>query len=222
MSPELLAVAPPPAAAATAATFRPAALPVTAAPADQGPSDRARAAGYAAGWAAGARAAAEAAAQQQQRFAAEHARAEATRDAAVADALDVLERTVAAVAARAVPVVDGLRRTVHEAALELTSALLGQELTPGPRSARALLGRALALPVEVGVHTVRMNPADLEQVRALLATSAGVALPDGVDLVADPTLAPGDAVSEYPAGYLDAQVSTALDRARRALLEGEA
>jgi flagellar assembly protein FliH len=201
---------------ATVATFRPAALLATSA----GEVDtRARAAGYAAGWAAGARAAAEAAAEQEARRAQQHAQAQAQRDAAVADAVDALERTVLAAAARTAPVVDQVRRGVYEAALELAAAVLQRELTPGPDSARALLERVLAIPADLGVHTVRLNPADLAQVRALVSAPA---LPAGVELVADPSLAPGDTVSVHPTGYLDGQVRAALDRARRVLLEDQA
>lgn len=36
-------------------------------------------------------------------------------------------------------------------------------------------------------------------------------------LVPDPSIAPGDAIGELPAGWLDARISTALARAREAL-----
>ena len=179
---------------------------------------RARAAGYAAGWTAGARAAAAAGAEQQRRLAEEHERAEAERDAAVGDALGLLGRAVAAASGRTVPVLDDARRAVYQAALDLAAAVLQRELAPGPGSARALLERALALPVEVGVHTVRMHPRDLAEVQALLATGSA-RLPVGVALTADALLAPGDAVSVHPAGLLDARIATALDRAREILLE---
>jgi flagellar assembly protein FliH len=44
-------------------------------------------------------------------------------------------------------------------------------------------------------------------------------VPDGVELVADPQLARGDAVAELADGYLDARLSTALARVRRVLEE---
>lgn len=201
---------------ATVTSFRPAALVATT----SGDVDaRARAAGYAAGWAAGARAAADAAVEHEARRAQQHAQAEARRDAAVADAVDALERTVLAAAARTAPVVDQVRRGIYEAALELAAAVLQRELTPGPDSARGLLERVLAVPADLGVHTVRLHPADLAELRALVPAPV---LPAGVELVADPTLAPGDTVSVHPSGYLDGQVRSALDRARRVLLEDQA
>ncbi len=48
----------------------------------------------------------------------------------------------------------------------------------------------------------------------------GAGAPDGVRFVADRTLNPGDAVGELPDGWLDARITTALDRARAALLGG--
>jgi flagellar assembly protein FliH len=74
------------------------------------------------------------------------------------------------------------------------------------------------------VHTVRLHPRDLAVLRAVLASDATAGdvlagLPDltGVELVADAGLAPGDAVGEFPEGYLDGRVVAALDRARAAL-----
>lgn len=202
----------------TATSFRPASLTTTAA---QGSADRpgeesARAAGFAAGWAAGARAAADAAGHQQRQLAEQHARAEAARAALVTAAVEALHRAAAALAATTTPVVQEVTAGVHEAALALAEAVLDRELTPGPDSARALLTRIGALPADLGVHTVRMSAADLAHVKDVLAATPAL-LPSGVTLVADPSLAPGDVVSEHAAGFLDAQVRTALARARRAL-----
>ncbi|WP_149203357.1 FliH/SctL family protein [Actinotalea subterranea] len=203
--------------------FRPAQLAPTTTTAAAGETEnRARAAGYAAGWSAGARAAADAAVTQQRRLAEQNERAEASRQAALADAMLVLERAVQATSARVVPVVDDARRAMYDAALELAAVVLQRELADGAGSVRDLLARALAVPAEVGVHTIRLNPTDLARVQDAVATGDGVPLPTGVSLVADPRLAPGDVISEYPGGFLDGQVAAALDRARRALLEDQA
>lgn len=194
-------------------TFRLAPLAPTA----RAARERDRAAGYAAGWAAGARAAAEQAAQQRAALAAEHRAAEERREAAVRGAVDRLARAAAAADTRAALVVADVRRALAQAAIELAEAVLDRELGDGPASARAALDRALSAGAELGVHTVRLSPADHA---ALMGE--GVQAPAGVTLVADPRLRPGDALSEHPAGYLDAQVSTALDRARQALLGEDA
>ena len=56
---------------------------------------------------------------------------------------------------------------------------------------------------------------------AALATS-GVVDVAGVELKPDPTLNPGDAVGEYPDGWIDARIGSALERAKQALLGPEA
>lgn len=218
MSPE-----PGPAAAAvtTAATvFRPAPLGASGTTTSRSTESdaRARAAGYAAGWAAGARAAAEAAARRQAEAVERAERDYAERDRRLTEALGVLERVSTAAADRALPTLGESTRALHEAALELAAAVLGRELEAGEQSARAALDRALSLPPDAGPVTVRLHPQDLAQVRAMLAEGQ-LAVPAGTELVPDPGLVPGDAISELPHGYLDARIGSALERARRALLE---
>jgi len=174
--------------------------------------EQARAAGWAAGWAAGTRAAADAARAQRAAAAAEHAAAEANRDARLSAAVAVLARAAEAAVARVVPVLDAAAATLDEGAVLLAEAVLGAELADGEDRARATLRRALSVPLDAGVQTVRLHPSD---VAALAAVS--VDLPAGVQLVADPTLRPGDAVSELADGFLDARISTAVERAARAL-----
>ena len=199
----------------SASGFVPAALPSVAAPGEA--EQRARAAGYAAGWASGSRAAAETGALVHEQLVEQARAGEARRDAALTDALLVLERAVQASWQRTAPVVADAQRTLYAAALDLAETILQREVTPGPASARALLQRALASGPELGVHTVRLHPADLAHVRAALADGSA-SLPDGVEIVGDPTLMPGDAISEHPVGYLDVRILSALDRARAVLL----
>jgi flagellar assembly protein FliH len=175
-------------------------------------AEQARAAGWSAGWAAGTRAAAQAAQAQRETLLAEHVAAEAARDAQVAAALAVLRRAAEAAAARTVPVLEEAAGTLDEGAVLLAQAVLGAELADDEDRARAALARALSLPLDAGVHTVHLNPADLAVV-----TAAGATVPPGVQLVADASLRPGDAVSELPDGFLDARISTAVERALHAL-----
>jgi len=196
-------------------TFRPAAMR-DAAPGNDAARTAGHALGWSAGWAAGARAAAERAAAAEAERAADHTRSEARRQAAVDEAVVVLRRAAQAADRRSEPVVDQVRRELSAVAVQLAEAVLCRELVGGDASARAALGRALAVPAELGVHTVRLHPADAAAVQDLVA--AGEITLDGVAVVADPRLARGDALSEHPAGFLDAQVATALARARRVLL----
>ncbi|GAA2726510.1 FliH/SctL family protein [Cellulomonas aerilata] len=175
-------------------------------------AEQARAAGWSAGWAAGARAAAEAARAQRGALLAELAAAEEARAAQVAGAVAVLRRAAEAAAARTAPVLQDAAATLDEGAVLLAQAVLGAELADGADRARAALARALSLPLDAGVHTVRLHPSDLAAV-----TAAGAAVPAGVQLVADGSLRPGDAVSELADGFLDARISTAVERAARAL-----
>ncbi|WP_254631389.1 FliH/SctL family protein, partial [Cellulomonas sp. GbtcB1] len=145
-----------------------------------------------------------------------------------ADALAVLARSARAAADRSAPVLASAEHALHAAALDLAAAVLGAELSDAPTSAAAALARVRALDPAREVHTVRLHPRDLAVVRAALAGEAPAGgdvlagLPDltGVELVADPALAPGDAVGEFPDGHLDARLGAALDRARAALAAG--
>lgn len=175
--------------------------------------ERARSAGYAAGFAAGACEAARAAQVEAEHTAARRAAEDTQRAAEHAAALDTLERAARAAAARTAPVLELAEARLHAAALDLAAAVLGTELTDGERSARAALARVLDHPLLPGVHTVRLHPRDL----AALQASAGVPRVPGVELVADPSLAPGDAVAEHADGYLDGRIDAALDRARAVL-----
>jgi len=175
-----------------------------------------RAAGYAAGWAAGARAAAEEAAATERRRAEEIAQVEVRRDAAVERAVATLAEAAAALGRR--QAVDDLvmATAIQTAALDLAEAVLAHELRPGPDSAAVLLERALALPADEGLHTIRVSPADIAAVQAVLDAGSAT-LPDGVRLVSDAALQPGDVIAEHATVVLDGRVRAALDRARAAL-----
>lgn len=200
----------------TSTRFRPAPVGgVLDAGADHG-VEQTRAAGWAAGWAAGTRAAAEAATNQ--RRALDDAQRSTDRESAaqLRVALTLLHRAAQAVSERTVPVLAEAAAALDDGAVVLAQVVLGRELAEADDAARAALARALSLPLEVGVHTVRVHPLDL---RVLVRVGAVADLPAGVELVADATLTPGDAVSEFPGGFLDARIGTAVERARRALAD---
>lgn len=208
-------------AASVPVVFTPSPLATSAAAPvpDRATSDAARAEGFAAGYAAGAREAARVAQEESARV---RAAAEAHRAAAqdaLDHALDVLAAAASAAAARTVPALVEVEGRLHAAALDLAAVVLGVELADHEQAARAVLARVLAQVDAAEPVTVRLHPADLAAVPAVTTATGGgaPALPDTVTLVADPTLAPGDAVAELPDGYLDARVTTALARARAAL-----
>ncbi|WP_211320816.1 FliH/SctL family protein [Arthrobacter livingstonensis] len=134
------------------------------------------------------------------------------RERAAAQAA-VLAATGAALAARTAPVLADAEQTLIDCALTLAEAVLVRELDDGDTRAKAVLARVLASQDPAGAPRVRLHPQDLAALSAEALAAAGL------DAVADPAIAPGDAVAEYPDGFLDARISTALDRARRALQE---
>ncbi|MFC4615408.1 FliH/SctL family protein [Cellulomonas algicola] len=186
---------------------------------DRAASEAARAEGFAAGYAAGAREAARVAQEESVRVRAAAEQHRVAAQAALDHALDTLQAAASAAAARTVPVVAEVDRRLHAAALDLATAVLGIELADHAQGARAVLARVLAQVDPAEPVTVRMHPDDLAAVPAATSATGGTAptLPATVTLVADATLAAGDAVAELPDGYLDARVTTALARARAAL-----
>jgi flagellar assembly protein FliH len=180
--------------------------------------DRGYTQGHAAGYADGIRAAAAEQRRLSEQLEVEH---RATLDAgrlAVARSVRVLEAAAAASREHRGAVLEEAQDVLAASAMELAEAILGYELKDGGTSARAALARGLAAVTDVQtVTTVRLHPADLA---ALDAVDAGNVA--GVELKADPTLSPGDAVAEYPQGWLDARLGAALGRAKAALLGNDA
>jgi flagellar assembly protein FliH len=173
----------------------------------------AESAGYVAGWNSGRDAgllAVEAEAALQREAAAHEARlarAEFERAIqAVRDAAQSLEQ-------RAVPSADEVEELILATAFQVAEAVVGASLADDHLRGRAALRRALALaPVDVPV-VVRLNPADLA---ALGDAAQGVDA--SVTLVADATLAPGDAWATSAATRIDARIKAGLDRVRKHLL----
>jgi len=175
--------------------------------------EQARVRGHAAGYADGAALARAEAAEAAEAARQAAAAAEQQARVRVNELISSLNTAVDALHARTVPVLEALEHQLADAAVQIAEALLGRELETSEDSARSALHRALNPATPAPVHTIRMNPADLaavpdecrSQIRAVL--------------VADPSLGRADAVAEYPDGYLDARLSTALARLKAALAE---
>lgn len=171
-----------------------------------------RAAGHAAGYAAGLRAAGAELAGQKAALDAEH-RAALLHDGARMDrAIAVLTASALALDSRLLPVVTDAQDAIAASALDLAETIIGAELADGERSAKAALGRALAEVDPATITTIRLNPLDLGVLDETVRTSAGVSF------TADASIARGDAIADLPLGYLDARISTAVSRARAAIL----
>ncbi|WP_197030145.1 FliH/SctL family protein [Cellulomonas sp. URHE0023] len=197
--------------ASSVQSFQPSGLKAAELP--DGVRDAAEAAGFAAGFAAGAREAAALAELETSRIAAERAAQDATAGALLGRALDVLAQAAQAASSRTAPVLADSEQHLHAEALELARAVLAVELLDNEQSARAALARVLNRPRATDSVTIHLSPRDLDTVQ-----SVGVLdLPEGVRLVADPSLAPGDALAAHADGFLDGRISLAFDRAQAAL-----
>ena len=189
--------------------------------------DRGYVQGHAAGYAAGLRAGAADQTRLASRLQAEHNAATASNRAAAAQSVALLAAAAAAFQQRFRLVLQDAETVLAASALDLAEAVLAYELDDGDRTARAALQRALSGGAAGAgdsagdrlkggaqeVSAVRLHPADI----AVLAAS-GITEGIGVELVPDSSLARGDAMAQYPEGWLDARLGTALARARAALL----
>jgi flagellar assembly protein FliH len=170
--------------------------------------------GYATGYAQGIRAAEAVARTAREDAARTAAEAEAARRAEHADALRALAGAAAALNARTVPVLEEASGVLVESALLLAEKIVGKELSNDRFGAKAALDRAMDGIDAATVRQVRMNPQDLALLD--LDTVPGTS----IVLVADPSLARGDALTAFESGFLDARISTALERAAAALRSG--
>jgi flagellar assembly protein FliH len=100
--------------------------------------------------------------------------------------------------------------------------LVGRELRCDPTAVAGGAVEALRAAGRRRALRVRLNPESLADLRlhpaALDEASAGAEL----QLLADPTLVPGDVVVETEAGQVDARIASRLERFRVALLDGAA
>ena len=171
-------------------------------------TERARVRGHATGYAAGMRAAEAEVARVAARAHDEREALRADAAIALASALAALEAATSRVSELASLVLAESDAALAAAAIELAESILGRELSDGEASARVALTRAFSTIDPDAVLDVRLSPVDL----AVLAAS-GIESTT-VRMIADPTLARGDAVVDVPEGRVDARISTALDRAR--------
>lgn len=132
--------------------------------------------------------------------------------------VQVLRSVAAALAERTTPVLAEAEQALFSHALELAEALLGHELSDGETSARTALARALGGGSTDVPLSICMHPADLAELSG--APGKFINLPVSVQLLPDPSLDRGDAVANYPHGFLDARLRTAAARAKAALLTG--
>ena len=189
--------------------------------------EAARSAGYAEGWAQGRRDAVAAETEALQRAEASRQQLERALAAQTQQACDALWAAVSQLEAITAPVLEDGADVVLDAAVQLAEAVLGVELSVLDDAGALALRRALAPLPDDGRVVVRLNPDDLQVLRAA-GESSGRA--DGtqrledhdVELVADSGLRRGEAVADQGAARVDARLGAALRRAIAAagLLDG--
>jgi flagellar assembly protein FliH len=103
----------------------------------------------------------------------------------------------------------GLEDALARAAVDLASAIIGRELAISVSPGADALARALALIPAGSVAIARLHPADAAIV---------VDLPGNLTIIPDPAVECGGCILEVGDSRIDAQLSSALDRVRAALL----
>ncbi|MHA7132022.1 FliH/SctL family protein [Oerskovia turbata] len=192
----------------TEQAFVASAIPVLRSDRSQAIEEAASTRGFAAGYAAGARAAQEGADRLRAQLEEEHARRSAEQVESTRRTVALLREATRALVDRTVPAVATAQEATLRGALALAEAIVGHGLADHDRAARAALARVTSS-AEPALVEVRMHPDDVR-----LLVEAGVTEPV---LVPDATLRRGDAVADLEQGFLDARITTAVERARAEL-----
>lgn len=177
--------------------------------------ERARRLGFAEGHAEGFRVAAAEAGLVAEAAAADRAERAGAERRLVADAVVALCTAAAALNERADELAAASESRVLAHAVELAAIVLGGELADDERSAVSAVRRALDAADGAGVQEVRLHPHAIATLQRLDVC------PDDIVLTADDALAPGDAMAILEDGFIDARITAALERARRAVAEAE-
>ncbi|MDT4943600.1 MAG: flagellar assembly protein FliH [Pseudonocardiales bacterium] len=177
----------------------------------------AQAAGYAAGWASGIRAARVVADAEAHAARAETECVAVERRERLRQAFTALDDATRALEHRAVPAADELEELIITSALTIAEQLVGHSLRNDPDRAPAALARALSLAPAGEALTVRISAADYAVLSAGGADAPVAGTERAIELVADETLRPGDAVVSTGATVVDARVSAGLARVREVL-----
>jgi len=114
---------------------------------------------------------------------------------------------------------EGLEDALARAAFDLATAVVGRELQLSSSPGNDALARALALVPAGCIATARLHPDDVASLEAISTMLPGdTPGPPGVTVIADPAVEPGGCILEVGDSRIDAQLASALDRVRAALL----
>jgi flagellar assembly protein FliH len=173
------------------------------------------AAGYAEGWSLGRQQALAAAQAESERRAEQQAAMDAAARVRCDGAVGALAQAAAQLHARELPVLDEVGETLLEAALALAAAVLDRELQGLDDTALLALRRSVAPLPGTGPVRVRLSPADHAELSQRLERPSWEGR--DLELLADPSLRPGEAVAEADGAVVDGSIASALDRARATL-----
>jgi flagellar assembly protein FliH len=176
--------------------------------------DAAMAAGYAAGWASGTQAARRISEAELRNLRARAEQEIAERRVQVGRALEAVRAAADAFEQRAVPAAEHIEDLIVASAFTIAEAVVTDSLRDDATRGAAALTRALALAPAGARAVVALNPDDY----ALLA-GASLEQSGGreIELVADPSLAPGEARATCGSTTIDARIAAGLARAREVL-----
>jgi flagellar assembly protein FliH len=107
---------------------------------------------------------------------------------------------------------EDIENQVVEVAFVIAQALLGHELEQPDTRGRAAIARALAIAPEQGLVVARLNPADIAAI-----DPTQLALGRAIELVADPSVSPGDCIVDVGACRVDANIAAAIARVQDVL-----
>lgn len=180
--------------------------------------DEARAEGYddghAAGFEAGRVEGLELMAAQQAELLERDARERAARKERLGQLLANVEGAIANTLMYQAPPITELQETVTELAVQIAEALVGHHLQVGECAARDAVMRALSQVPRRASVTLRMNPDDYDDVTAITGDIMEWTI---AEVVADPTVAHGDAIAMATNLEVEASLEGALERVRKAL-----
>jgi len=97
-------------------------------------------------------------------------------------------------------------------AFEIAAALVGHVLDQPDTRGRDAIARALGLAPDHGLVTARLNPIDFAVI-----DPSHLQLGRAIELVADPSVNPGECIVEVGACRVDARIGPALERVREVL-----
>jgi flagellar assembly protein FliH len=175
----------------------------------------ATAAGFAAGWAQGMREASTQMAEDIRLARLREQKHHTSRRTALRSAIAAMDQAVAALEGSAVPAAEQLEQTLLTLGTTLAESLLQRELDRSGTLAQDALARVLRLAPAGEAIQVRLCPADYE---VLLADDELPELANRkIELIADPTLSPGDALATSGVTDIDARLSAGMERIKAVL-----